>query len=69
MEPIKTAHLRLFGHMKKVTDIRLPKKVGYMNGSKRTEEKRKTELTLTQDISLTIRERGLEDEAWEGRAG
>ena len=68
VKPIKIAQLRWFGHMKMMTDNRLPKKI-YEQMSKVWKKRARAKLTWTQGIAETMREQELEDRIWEDRAG
>ncbi|PSN52553.1 hypothetical protein C0J52_08963 [Blattella germanica] len=65
-EDIKTAQLRCFGHVKRMREDRLLKKISewQLMGSRK---RGRPNITWTEGILKTMRERGLQEGDWEDR--
>ncbi|PSN38843.1 hypothetical protein C0J52_20913 [Blattella germanica] len=63
-EVIKTAQLRWFGHVKKMREDRLPKKIFEWQPMGRRKRGRPN-ITWTERILKTMRERGIQEGNWE----
>ena len=65
-EDIKTAQLRWFGHVKRMREDRLPKKIFEWQPMGRRKRGRPN-ITWTEGILKTMRERGIQEGDWEDR--
>ena len=65
-EDIKTTQLRWFGHVKRMMEDRLPKKIYEWQPTGRRKRGRPN-ITWTEGILKTMRERGLQEGDWEDR--
>ncbi|PSN56542.1 hypothetical protein C0J52_14741 [Blattella germanica] len=65
-EDIKTAELRWFGHVKRMREYRLPMKICEWQPMGRRKRGRPN-ITWTEGILKTMRERGLQEGDWEDR--